>query len=52
MISNIAKEFINLAISKLELEKPPTHTQGIATCGEVELEFVDKIAMAKLVGIE
>ena len=25
---------------------------GVATCGEVELEFVDKIAMAKLIGIE
>ena len=36
----------------IDIENPPTHTQGIATCGEVELEFVDKIAMAKLIGIE
>ena len=36
----------------IDIENPPIHTQGIATCGEVELEFVDKIAMAKLIGIE
>ena len=40
------------ATGTIDIENPPTHTQGIATCGEVELEFVDKIAMAKLVGIE
>ena len=40
------------AVGTIDIENPPTHTQGIATCGEVELEFVDKIAMAKLVGIE
>ena len=33
-------------------ENPPIHTQGIAICGEVELEFVDKIGMAELIGIE
>lgn len=36
----------------IDMENPPVHTQGVATCGEVQLEFVDKIAMAKLVGIE
>ena len=36
----------------IDMENPPIHTQGVATCGEVELEFVDKIAMAKLIGIE
>ena len=40
------------ATGTIDIENPPTHTQGIATCGEVELEFVDKIAMAKLIGIE
>ena len=40
------------AAGAIDMENPPTHTQGVATCGEVELEFVDKIAMAKLVGIE
>ena len=40
------------ATGTIDVENPPTHTQGIATCGEVELEFVDKIAMAKLIGIE
>ena len=36
----------------IDMENPPTHTQGVAACGEVELEFVDKIGMAKLIGIE
>ena len=36
----------------IDMENPPIHTQGVATCGEVELEFVDKIAMAKVIGIE
>ena len=36
----------------VDTENPPIHTQGVVTRGEVELEFVDKIAMAKLVGIE
>ena len=40
------------ATGAVDTENPPIHTQGIATCGEVELEFVDKIGMAKLIGIE
>ena len=40
------------ATGVVDTENPPIHTQGIATCGEVELEFVDKVAMAKLIGIE
>ena len=40
------------AAGSIDMENPPTHTQGVATCGEVELEFVDKIGMAKLIGIE
>ena len=36
----------------IDIENPPIHTQGVVTCGEVELEFVDKIGMAKLIGIE
>lgn len=40
------------ATGTIDMENPPTHTQGVATCGEVQLEFVDKIAMAKLIGIE
>lgn len=40
------------ATGAIDIENPPIHTQGVATCGEVELEFVDKVAMAKLVGIE
>ena len=40
------------AAGAIDAENPPIHTQGVATCGEVELEFVDKIGMAKLIGIE
>ena len=36
----------------IDLENPPTHTQGVETCGEVQLEFIDKIGMANLIGIE
>lgn len=39
-------------VGAIDLENPPIHTQGSATCGEVQLEFVDKIGMAKLIGIE
>ena len=41
-----------LPAAAIDAENPPIHTQGITICGEVELEFVDKIGMAKLVGIE
>lgn len=40
------------AIGTVDVDNPPTHTEGVATCGEVELEWIDKIGMAKLVGIE
>ena len=40
------------ATGEIDAENPPVHTQGVATCGEVELEFVDKLGMAKLIGIE
>ena len=40
------------AAGTIDAENPPIHTQGVATCGEAELEFVDKIGMAKLIGIE
>ena len=40
------------ATGVIDAENPPIHTQGIATCGEVQLEFIDKIGMAKLIGIE
>ena len=40
------------ATGVVDTENPPVHTQGVATCGEVELEFVDKIGMVKLIGIE
>ena len=36
----------------LDIINPPTHTEGAALCGDCELQLVDKIGMAKLVGIE
>ena len=36
----------------LDKYNPPTHTEGIVIYGDGELMFVDKIADAKLVGIE
>ena len=40
------------ATGAIDVGNPPVHNQGIATCGEVQLEFIDKIGMAKLIGIE
>ena len=36
----------------LDINNPPTHIEGVALCGDCELQWVDKIAMAKLIGIE
>ena len=36
----------------LDKNNPPTHTKGVALCGDCELQWVDKIGMAKLIGIE
>ena len=36
----------------LDINNPPTHTEGVALCGDCELQWVDKIGMAKLIGIE
>lgn len=45
--------YMNIGSSGIiDTENPPIHTQGVATCGEVELEWIDKIGMAKLIGIE
>ena len=35
----------------LDINNPPTHTKGVALCGDCELQWVDKIGMAKLIGI-
>ena len=36
----------------LDINNPPTHTKGVALCGDCELQWVDKLGMAKLIGIE
>ena len=35
----------------LDINNPPTHTEGVALCGDCELQWIDKLGMAKLVGI-
>ena len=34
------------AAGAIDMENPPTHTQGVTVCRKVKFEFVDKIAMA------
>ena len=43
---------VNTEIKTLDINNPPTHTEGVVLCGDCELQWVDKIGMAKLVGIE
>ena len=35
----------------LDINNPPTHTKGVALCGDCDLQWVDKLGMAKLIGI-
>ena len=43
---------ISTETKTLDINNPPTHTEGVAICGDCELQWVDKIGMAKLIGIE
>ena len=43
---------VSTEIKTLDINNPPTHTKGVALCGDCELQWVDKIGMAKLIGIE
>ena len=37
---------------KVDVDNPPTHTEGTEICGTVYLQWIGKLGMAKLVGIE
>ena len=37
---------------KVDVDNPPTHTEGTEICGTVYLKWIGKLGMAKLIGIE
>ena len=37
---------------KVDVDNPPIHTEGIELCGTVYLQWIGKLGMAKLIGIE
>ena len=37
---------------KVDADNPPTHTEGTEICGTVYLQWIGKLGMAKLIGIE
>lgn len=37
---------------KVDVDNPPTHTEGTEICGTVYLQWIGKLGMAKLIGIE
>ena len=43
---------ISTETKTLDINNPPIHTKGVALCGDCELQWIDKIGMAKLIGIE
>ena len=36
----------------VDVDNPPTHTEGTELCGTVYLQWIGKLGMAKLIGIE
>ena len=45
-------EGVNADQGKVDVDNPPTHTEGTEICGTVYLQWIGKLGMAKLVGIE
>ena len=45
-------EGVDVDRGKVDVDNPPTHTEGIELCGTVYLQWIGKLGMAKLVGIE
>ena len=37
---------------RVDVDNPPTHTEGTEICGTVYLKWIGKLGMAKLIGIE
>lgn len=45
-------EGVNTDQGKVDVNNPPTHTEGTEICGTVYLQWIGKLGMAKLIGIE
>ena len=45
-------EGVSVDRGKVDVDNPPTHTEGTEVCGTVYLQWIGKLGMAKLVGIE
>ena len=45
-------EGVDVDRGKVDVDNPPTHTEGIELCGTVYLQWIGKLGMAKLIGIE
>ena len=45
-------EGVKVDQGKVDVDNPPTHTEGTKVCGTVYLQWIGKLGMAKLVGIE
>ena len=45
-------EGVGVDKGKVDIDNPPTHTEGTEICGTVYLKWIGKLGMAKLVGIE
>ena len=45
-------EGVNTDQGRVDVNNPPTHTEGTKVCGTVYLKWIGKLGMAKLIGIE
>ena len=45
-------EGIGVDGGRVDVNNPPTHTEGTEICGTVYLQWICKLGMAKLIGIE
>ena len=45
-------EGVNTDQGRVDVDNPPTHTEGTKVCGTVYLQWIGKLGMAKLIGIE
>ena len=45
-------EGVGVDSGRVDVNNPPTHTEGTEICGTVYLQWIGKIGMAKLIGIE
>ena len=45
-------EGVGIDGGRVDVNNPPTHTEGTEVCGTVYLQWIGKLGMAKLIGIE